>query len=289
MTYPDQTIALDKPDAAAAAQLVASSGMLKKATTPTLATLASGTFAGLIIGLGFVFYTTTQVGASDMPWGMAKTVGGLVFSGALFVIMVLGLDLFTSSTMTTLPLVEGKLGPRRLLRHWGLVYFSNMLGATLLGVLILGSGTHRYHDGEWGAVLVKSALGKVGHTWVESFTLGVLCNLLVCIAVWVGFHGKSVVEKLAAVVFPIPMFVATGFEHSVANMFIVPTALAAKAEASPELMRSLGDVQLEGLTVEAYLWWNLLPVTLGNIVGGGLLVALGMWAWQRGKAGRAGE
>lgn len=286
MTYPEPQLS-EKPDPALAAGQAACAGLLKKATTSTLATLTSGMFAGLLIGLGFVFYTTTQVGADQLPWGVAKTIGGLAFSGALFVVMVLGVDLFTSSTMTTVPLAEGRLGPRGLLRHWGLVYFSNMIGATILGALIFFSGTHRYHDGQWGAVLVKAAIGKVSHSWLEAFALGVLCNLLVCLAVWVGFHANSVVDKLAAVVFPIPLFVATGFEHSVANMFIIPTALAAKAEGSSQLIAALGDTNLDALTPAAYVLYNLLPVTLGNIVGGGIFVGLGLWVWQRTKQPKA--
>lgn len=263
---------------------IAGTGLLKKAHTSVGPMLVSAMFAGALIGLGFVFYTTTQVGAGELPWGVAKALGGLVFSGGLFVVIMLGADLFTSTTMTTLPAAQGKLRVGELLRHWGLVYVGNAVGAAILVALMHFAGTAHAADGQWGAVIVQAAAGKVEHTFVEAFTLGILCNLMVCLAVWVGFAGRTAVDKFVAVLFPIPLFVATGFEHSVANMFVIPFALVTKADADPAVMDALGGAELDGLTWGAFFIDNLLPVTLGNIVGGGVMVALGMWLWHRRSA-----
>lgn len=267
---------------------VARAGLLKKANASLGSTMISAMFAGALIGLGFVFYTTTQMGADAMPYGLAKAIGGLAFSGGLFVVIILGADLFTSTTMSTIALADGKLGIGRLLRHWGWVYLCNMLGAAVLVALIYFSGTALQHDGEWGAILVRSASAKVSHTFVEAFALGILCNLLVCLAVWVGFLGKTVVDRFIAVLFPISLFVATGFEHSVANMFIIPMGLMLKQQGAPEIVGALGGADLSGLTWESYLTANLIPVTLGNLLAGAIFVALGMWGWHR-RARRPAE
>ncbi len=271
------TVANSPVEAVAAAE----AGLLKKANAPWASTTVAAMFAGALIGLGFVFYATTQMGAAELPYGLGKAIGGLAFSGGLFVVIITGGDLFTSTSMSTLPLASGKLRWARLLRHWGVVYVFNMVGAGILVVLVLLSGTALQHGGEWGAILVSAANAKVSHTWTEAFFLGVLCNLLVCLAVWVGFLGKTVVDRFIAVLFPISLFVATGFEHSVANMFIIPMGLVLKAQGAPEVIQSLGGKDVSGLTWTSYVFDNLVPVTLGNILAGSVFIALGMWAWHR--------
>lgn len=264
---------------------IAEAGLLKKAGTALGPMLVSAMFAGALIGLGFVFSTTTQVGAGDLPWGVAKAIGGLAFSGGLFVVIMIGADLFTSTTMTTLAAADRRLTVGGLLRHWGLVYVGNAVGATILVALMHFAGTAHTADGQWGAVIVKAAVSKVDHSFIEAFTLGILCNLMVCLAVWVGFAGRTAVDKFVAVLFPIALFVSTGFEHSVANMFVIPFALVTKASADPAVLAALGGANLDGLTWGAFLLDNLVPVTLGNVVGGGVMVALGMWLWHgRGRS-----
>lgn len=265
----------------AEAVAVAEAGLLKKATAPWASTMVAAMFAGALIGFGFIFYATTQMGASELPYGVAKAIGGLAFSGGLFVVIITGGDLFTSTTMSTLPLADGRLRWGRLLAHWGVVYVFNMVGAGILVMLVFYSGTALQHGGEWGAILVSAANAKVSHTWTEAFFLGVLCNLLVCLAVWVGFLGKTVVDRFIAVLFPISLFVAAGFEHSVANMFIIPMGLVLKAQGAPEVIEALGGKDVSGLTWTSYVFDNLVPVTLGNILAGAVFIALGMRVWHR--------
>lgn len=268
---------------------VAQSGLLKKVHAPPGATVVSAMFAGALIGAGFIFYATTQLGAAGLPHGVGRAIGGLAFSGGLFVVIVMGADLFTSSTMTSIPLANGRLRVGKLLQHWAGVYLCNMLGAGLFVALVFYSGTGKLHGGEWGAILIQSATAKVSHTFVEAFCLGILCNLFVCLAVWVAFIGKTVVDRFVAVLFPIALFVATGFEHSVANMFIIPMGLAFKAEAHPATMAALGGADISQLTWGSYFLDNLLPVTLGNIVAGSIMVGLGMWWWHRRRDAQHAE
>lgn len=257
---------------------VAQAGLLKKALATPGSTMISAMFAGALIGLGFVFYTTTQVGAADgMPYGVAKALGGLAFSGGLAAVIILGADLFTSTTMTPMIAADGKLKVGRLFRHWGLVYLFNMLGAAVLVTLVYFSGTGMVGEGKWAAVVMGAAEHKVEHTFVAAFCLGILCNVLVCLASWMGMMGRTLADKFVAVLFPISLFIATGFEHSVANMFVIPMGLVFKSD--PAILDAAG-AGYEGLTVGAYLLHNLLPVTLGNIVGG-LIVGFGMWGIHR--------
>lgn len=257
------------------------SAMSSRAEAPWLTKVMSGTFAGGAIGMGFVFYVTTQVGLGDFPAGIAKLIGGLVFSGGLFVVVLTGADLFTSTTMSVVAWADRKLRMGKLLLHWLQIYLLNMVGAGILVGLIFFSGAWKQHDGGWGAVVVSSAVAKVSHSWVEAFFLGILCNIPVCVGAWLTYLGKTVTDRFFAVLLPIALFVATGFEHSVANMFVIPLGILLKGES---LVVDGLSVDLTALTWDAFALANLVPVTLGNIVGGSVFVGLTMWAWHR--AGR---
>lgn len=243
--------------------------------------IVSGMFAGIFIGVGFIFATTAGLGGADANgFGFTKVLGGLVFSGGLFATIVTGADLFTSATMTVLPAAQGRLKAGLLLRHWFIVYFANMLGAGLLAVIVALSGTGGFGNGAWGASAITAATGKVSHSWGEVFLLGVLCNFLVCLAVWLAFSGKSLIDKGVAVIFPISLFVASGFEHSVANMFAIPAGLLIKAQNDPTVVAALGDASTEALTWGNYIVNNLIPVTLGNTVAG-VVFAMALFVWRR--------
>ncbi len=266
---------------------IAEAGLIKKATTPWRTTFVSAMFAGALIAIGFVFYTTSQVGADQLPYGVARVLGGVVFSTGLALVIILGADLFTSTTMTLLPGMDKKLPAGRLLAHWGVVYLGNFAGSLLVALTIFLSGTHHNSAGGWGAVVIESSVAKVSHTFVQAFFLGILCNVLVCLAVWAGFAGKSVTDKMVAITLPIALFVATSFEHSVANMFMIPLGLMIKAEGATDVMAAVNSsANVDALTIPAFFLDNLLPVTLGNIVGGGVFIGLGMFIWHRRGAYR---
>ncbi|MDP9831772.1 formate transporter FocA [Trueperella abortisuis] len=265
--------------------------MYHKATSPARKSFALAVMAGVLIGLGFVFYTTTQMGASHAWYGLAKLVGGLSFSVGLILVILTGADLFTSTTMTLVPLAERRIGLRQWAKHWGIVYLGNFAGAVTLAALIVASGTYMQGEGAWGAAAMSAAMAKLSHTWGQAFVLGILCNMAVCLAIWAAYTGKTTTDKILAAFAPVALFVATGFEHSVANMFLIPMAIATRAVAGPQFWASDGAVALglepsatATLTVDSFLIDNLIPVTLGNIVGGGLLIGLFFW-WTHAKAG----
>lgn len=264
---------------------VAEDGLLKKARTPFGATFISAIFAGAMIAVGFVFFTTSQMGINpEIHWvGFTKVIGGMVFSTGLALVVMSGADLFTSTSMTLMPGVEGKLPWSRLFQHWGVVYLGNFVGSLLIAVMVLAGGTTNSFGGSWGAFAMNVANAKVSHGFFEVLMLGILCNFMVCLAVWMTFAGKTVVDKIIGLTAPIALFVASGFEHSVANMYMIPLGLMVKGQGDPAILEATGKAigDFDGLTVSTFLINNLLPVTIGNIIGGGVFVGLAMWLWHR--------
>lgn len=250
-----------------------------KATGGLLKSFLLGLTAGGYIALGFVFFTTSQVGAADLPYGVAKVLGGVVFATGLVLVVLTGAELFTSSTLTLTARASGRITWRQLVSNWVVVYVANFLGALTIVALIYVGGTWKNADGAWGAVVLDTALHKVQHTFIEAFVLGVLCNLMVCLAVWAAYSGRTTTDKILAVTMPIALFVATGFEHSVANMFMIPLAILIKDDAGSDFWTTSGldRSAYTELTWPAFYVDNLLPVTLGNIVGGGVMIGVLYW------------
>lgn len=251
--------------------------MLVKATAPwgrmVLLTLTGGGF----IALGFVFMVTTQQGMGEWPVGIAKLIGGVVFSVGLGLVVISGSDLFTGTTLTVMPRLSGRISTARMLGHWAVSAGGNLVGSVLVALLILGAGTHATNGSAWGLVVLETTQSKLGHDWHQAFFLGVLANFAVCLAVWVA---------------------AAGFEHSVANMFMLPMGLlitnfAGDAFWQGEAIRAAGvsPADFSSITVGAAVWDNLVPVLLGNIVGGAVLVGAYFWATYRptGSAATARE
>ncbi|PYF96794.1 formate transporter [Georgenia satyanarayanai] len=243
-----------------------------KATARPLTSFLLGITAGGYIALAFVFWTTSQVGAQALPWGVAKVLGGVVFSTGIVLVVLTGAELFTSSTLTLTARASGRISWAQLLRNWAVVYAGNLLGALTVVVLVYAGGTWHAADGAWGRVVLDTAASKVGHSFGEAFVLGVLCNLMVCVAVWAAYSGRTTTDKVLALTLPIALFVSAGFEHSVANMFLLPLALLLQGTAGVELA-----VEGATLTWDAVVVGNLLPVTLGNVVGGGVMIGLMYW------------
>lgn len=250
-----------------------------KATGRPLKSFLLGLTAGGYIALGFVFFVTSQVGAADLPWGVARVIGGVVFATGLALVVLTGAELFTSSTLTLTARASGRITWGQLLKNWGIVYVANFIGALTIVALVFLGGTWRSADGGWGAVVLSTSLGKVNHPFLEAFVLGILCNLMVCLAIWAAYSGRTTTDKILAVTMPIALFVAAGFEHSVANMFMIPLGLLIKYTAGAGFWAEAGLAQgdFAALTWDAFLVDNLLPVTLGNIVGGGVMIGILYW------------
>lgn len=250
-----------------------------KATSHQLKSFLLALTASGYIGLGFVFFVTSQVGAAGMPYGVAKVLGGFVFATGLALVVLTGAELFTSSTLTLTARASGRITTWQLLRNWVVVYVGNFLGAlTIVGLVYFGRSWEQAHGG-WGGVVLDISLKKVNHDFFTAFVLGILCNLLVCLAIWAAYSGRTTVDKVVAVTMPIALFVATGFEHSVANMFMVPLGILIRSFAGPEFWAEAGlDPAAYGdLDWSSFFVDNLLPVTLGNIVGGGVMIGVLYW------------
>jgi len=238
-----------------------------KARLPFLQTAMLGVIAGGFIGLGALYFTLV---ASDATLGFATTrvLGGLVFSLGLILVSVAGAELFTGNNLMIMAWADRKITIAELLRNWIIVYAANAFGALGLAVVVYLANHGAMNGGAVGAAYIKIAAAKTALPFGEAFFKGVLCNLLVCLAVWLAMAGHSVVDKIVAIVFPISAFVAAGFEHSVANMYFIPLGLLLADTAALPAGVSLASLSWSGFV------FNLIPVTLGNIVGGSVLVAL---------------
>lgn len=236
-----------------------------KTRLPRLTLALLGVLAGAYIGLGAMLSTLV---ASDATLGFAvsRLLGGLVFSLGLMLVVVAGAELFTGNNLLVMAWAGGRIGSAELLRHWALVGAANAVGAGGLALLVWLSGHGALQQGEVGRSVVRIATAKAQLPLAEAFFRGVLCNVLVCMAVWMALAGRSVVDKAVAIVFPISAFVAAGFEHSVANMYFIPLAMLVQG---PDPIAAATSA-----AAWAALGRNLLPVILGNIVGGSVLVGL---------------
>ena len=236
-----------------------------KARLPLLPMLMLGILAGAFIGLGALFYVLV-VSDPTLGFAAARVLGGLVFSLGLLMVVVAGAELFTGNNLLAMAWADRRITHRELMRNWVVVCIANFIGAAGLAVLVFLSGHAQMNHGLIAEQYVKIALAKAAMPFHEAFFRGVLCNVLVCMAVWMALAGRSVIDKAVAIVFPISAFVAAGFEHSIANMYLIPMGLLLQATGA-------------GPAGAAILAWsdlarNLVPVILGNLVGGSVLVAL---------------
>ncbi|QNS16061.1 formate transporter FocA [Mannheimia bovis] len=258
---------------------IAEDGAVYKATKNQFYSFLSAITAGGFIAIAFVFYTTTQVGASEMPWGIAKLIGGLVFSLGVIMCVVFGAELFTSSTLTIVARASKRINWLQMFKNWVVVYFGNFVGAISIVLLVWFSGQIMAAKGQWGLVILNTAQHKIHHEWFEAFCLGIFCNIMVCIAVWMSYAGKSLTDKAFIMMLPIAMFVASGFEHCVANMFMIPMGIAISHFAAPEFWTAINvdPAQFADLDLSHFVFKNLIPATLGNIVGGVFFIGLMQW------------
>ena len=261
-----------------------------KASMETGRLLALAILAGAFIAFGAMFSTVAIAGAGGASWGVTRVVAGLVFSVGLILVVVGGAELFTGNNLIVMAWAAGRISIRALIRNWAIVYAGNFAGALAVAIAACGARLYESGDGAVGVAAVGIAATKLRFAFTQAVLLGVLCNVLVCLAVWLSYSARSTTDRVLAVVPPIAAFVAAGFEHSVANMYFVPFALA-MATFDPAFIagRAL-EAQAHGLTWTAFLLWNLVPVTLGNVIGGSLLVGGVYWfVYLRARSGRARE
>jgi len=255
---------------------------VKKATAPTLELLALAILAGAFIALGGLFATIAGSGAAGMmPYGVTRLLMGLVFCLGLILVVVGGAELFTGNNLIVMAWASGKVSSMAMLRNWVLVFFGNFVGAVLTALLVVASGHYTFGNGAIGQMIFPMAAAKLHYSFGQAVALGILCNALVCLAVWLSYSARTTTDKILAILFPVTAFVAGGFEHSVANMYFMPLALFIRqfdpAFVTAMLAASANPPDLSGLSWGAFLVQNLLPVTIGNILGGGVLVAAVYW------------
>ena len=249
---------------------------VRKAEAPAMTLFSLAVLAGAFIALGAVFATNTAAGSGDLPFGVAKLLTGLVFCLGLILVIVGGAELFTGNNLIVMAWASGKVTGRALLRNWGIVYAGNFVGSMGTALLVFLSKQYISGGGVVGETALKIANGKTSMDFFQAMVLGILCNVLVCLAVWMTFSARSAVDKIATIIFPVTAFVAVGFEHSIANMYFVPYGLFIKQFDPGFILESGLDVT--NLTWVNFLLNNLIPVTIGNIIGGGVLVAAIYWS-----------
>jgi formate transporter len=253
---------------------------VKKTNLPFLASLMLAVIAGGSIGLGALYYTII-VSDPGLSFATARVMGGLAFSLGLVIVLVGGAELFTGNNLIVMAWASGNVSTRQMLRNWVVVYFGNLIGAVGLVVLVLLSHHLDMNGGRVGLSILSTAAAKIQPDAVTLFFKGVLCNLLVCLAVWLAYAGRSVTDKIVALALPVSAFIAAGFEHCVANMYFLPLAwlMTQTGNVPPDFDASL--ITISGIV------HNLVPVTLGNIVGGAGLVGAIYWAIYRAAFGVA--
>ncbi len=270
----------------------AEQGGVKKASTDTLTLLVLAVLAGAFISFGAIFGTTVGAGSisvvaadgsmqfsTGLPYGITKLLVGLAFSVGLILVLVGGAELFTGNTMIVMAWANRKVSTGDLLMNWVIVFFGNFVGAFLTAGLMFYTTQYTFGGGSVGLSALNVAHSKAALDFVPAVALGIMCNALVCLAVWMCYGARTTLEKIFAIIPPVSAFVAAGFEHSIANIYYLSVALFIKVGAPETFWASIHKTPADfpALTWENFLIGNLLPVTIGNIIGGSILVGAVYW------------
>lgn len=247
---------------------------VQKANNKFIQTLILGMLAGAFIAIGG--FSAAVASHSIQNVGIAKLVAGIVFPVGLMLVIICGAELFTGNCLLTVSYAQKKITLKKLIKNWTIVYFANFLGSFIIVILIYYSGLLSTNEGKLGGYAIKVAAYKCGLTFGQTFTSGILCNFVVSLAVWGSYAARDVVGKVFISFFPIMAFVIAGFEHSVANMYYLLLGVFAKTnpvyvEMSHQTSEKVANINF------IHIVQNLIPVTLGNIVGGGIFVGLAYW------------
>ncbi len=249
---------------------------VRKANMDLVSMAVLAGLAGAFIALGAVLFTVTVTGAGG-GFGPSRLLGGVAFSLGLILVIVAGAELFTGNTLVVMAWASRKVSTPLLLRGWAIVYVGNFIGAIGTVLLVFVAGNWELGSNEVGGTALRIASAKLSYGFMQAIALGVLCNVLVTLAIWLSLAATSVTGKIAAVIFPITAFVAAGFEHSIANMYFIPIGLLLKNEDAAVSASGLTADQLADITWVDFVVANLLPVTIGNIIGGAVLVGAVYW------------
>lgn len=260
-----------RPDALAPAQIEAKAEEVAvgKTKTAPAKVFVLAMFAGAFIAFGALYFCVF-LGDPTMPFAVQRAVGGLCFCLGLVLVLCCGAELFTGNSLMVTALASRKITLSAMLKNWAIVWVGNLAGALVAVLLVFLAHIADLNGGAVGGAMVSVAVSKVTPDWITLFFKGILCNIFVCLAVWIGFGARTVVDKVVGILIPISAFVACGFEHCVANMFFLPMGLVAKtagyASAADASVLDIGSIL-----------YNISAATLGNIVGGALFVGLAYW------------
>ncbi len=244
-----------------------------KANTPLIKTIVLAIMAGLFIGISAIASTTVAVAVE--PASLGKFLGAIIFPGGLTMVLIAGSELFTGNCLLIIPVLEKTIRLRRMFKNLALVYLGNFIGGVLLAAAVVFSHQVSLFDNGVAVSVIGTAVSKCSISFGDALIRGILCNFLVCIAVWISFAAKDITGKIIGVFFPILIFVLCGFEHSVANMYYISAGLFAKMV--PAFAEAAAGINTSMLTVGNMFLRNLLPVTIGNILGGAIFVGLPYW------------
>ncbi|MTI48448.1 formate/nitrite transporter family protein [Sporosalibacterium faouarense] len=255
---------------------------IKKTNRPAIKMFLLGILAGAFIAFASEGSNMAAFNlfAKAETYGLGKVLSGAIFGTGLMLVILAGGELFTGNTLIMTGVLEKKIKVSAMLKNWFFVYLGNFVGAVFIAFLINQSGLLNSGANQLGAMTIKIASYKVGLSFGQAFILGVMCNWLVCLAVWMAYGAKDMTGKIFAMFFPIWLFVTSGFEHSIANMYYIPAGIMAKGNSAlinAANLLGLTPEKLNALTWKAFFTKNLLPVTLGNIIGGGVFVAVIYW------------
>jgi formate transporter len=275
---------------------------VKKASLDSLTLLVLSVLAGAFIALGAVFATTVSAGSigilsadgtpvlsARLPYGVVRLLTGLAFSLGLILVIVAGAELFTGNNLIVMAWASGRVRTSSLLRNWAFSFLGNAIGAIATAALMFLTTQYTFGSGSVGLVALSIANGKTSLAFVPALTLGIMCNVLVCLTVWMCYSARTTIDRFVTAILPITAFVAAGFEHCIANIYFIPLGLFIKAGAPPSFWTAIGKraEDFPSLSWGNFLVGNLLPVTLGNIIGGSIMVGVVYWfVYLRVRAGR---
>lgn len=262
---------------------------VKKTKLDTLRMFLLAILAGAFIAMGAVFATTVSAGASTLPFGVARLLAGTTFTLGLILVVVSGSELFTGNSLIIIAFANRRITLPALLRNWGIVYLGNFVGALLTAYLMFLTRQYTFGGGSIGLAALNTGEAKTALGFTQAVVLGLFCNALVCMAVWMCYSARSTIDKILAIVPPIAAFVAAGFEHSIANMYFIPIAMFIKTMGSQTFFEAIKKTPADfpHLTWSNFFLVNLLPVTIGNLIGGVLMVGLMYWFIYLSKAQKA--
>jgi formate/nitrite transporter len=273
-----QLVTFDAIMPAAIAARAEEAGVTRAALDP-LALLVLSLLAGAFVAFGAVAATTIGAGASALPFGIVRLLTGIVFCTGLIMVVIGGAELFTGNSLIVIAWASGRVKTRDVLFNWVVVYLGNVAGGMATAALMFLTTQYTFDSGSVGLVAITTANAKSSFAFIPALTLGIMCNVLVCLAVWMCYSARTNVDRILTLVPPVAAFVIAGFEHCIANAYFIPLGLFIKAGAPESFWAAIGKTPADfpDLTWTNFLLGNMLPVTLGNVIGGSILVAAVYW------------